>query len=415
MKKTVEDFDFYGKRVLLRADFNVPMEKGRITSDIRIVEELPTIKYLLEKHAKVIICSHLGRPDGTANKKYSLKPVFERLKELLPEVTMHFCTDVIGEKAEKMANSLNDREILLIENVRFEAGEEQNAEYMIDGLSKLADIFVLDAFGTSHRKHASTYGIAQKLPSCMGFLVQKEVETFNSILTKPQKPFVAILGGAKISDKIDVVKNLLSKVDTILIGGGMCFTFLKAIKGNVGASLIDNEKLDFCYDIIKEAINKKVKIILPVDFICANSIDDEKSAEVYKLGKIPDDKMGLDIGPKTIKLFKKFIKKAKTIVWNGPMGVYERPMFKNGTKGVAELIAKNNRCTSVIGGGDVVSAIEEFGLQEYFSHISTGGGASLKLLEGKELVAISNLSDKWNIFSIQLSFKKNKNVVRIMG
>ena len=394
MKKTIEDFDFYGKRILLRADFNVPIVKGKITSDVRIVEELPTIEYLLEKHAKIIICSHLGRPDGTPNKKYSLKPVFEKLKSLLPEITIYFCNEVIGAKAEKMSSALKDREILVLENVRFEAGEEENAEYMIDGLSKLADIFVFDAFGTSHRKHASTYGVAKRLPSCMGLLVQKEVETFNSILTKPQRPFVAILGGAKISDKIDVVKNLLSKVDTILIGGGMCFTFLKAIKGNVGASLVDDEKLDFCYDVIKDAINKKVKIILPIDFVCANSIEDEVSAEVYKLGRIPENKMGLDIGPKTIKLFKKFIKKAKTIVWNGPMGVYEKPMFKNGTKSVAELVAKNKRCTSVVGGGDVVSAIEEFELMEYFSHISTGGGASLKLLEGKELVAITNLSEK---------------------
>ena len=265
---------------------------------------------------------------------------------------------------------------------------------MIDGLSKLADIFVLDAFGTSHRKHASTYGVSSKLPSVMGYLVQKEVETFEEILQKPQRPFVAILGGAKIKDKIDVVKNLINKVDTILIGGGMCFTFIKAIKGEVGASLVDDEKIEFCYEIIKEAINKKVKIILPVDFVCAKNIDDEAGAEIYKLGKIPADKMGLDIGPKTIKLFKKFIKRAKTVVWNGPMGVYEKPMFKNGTGSVAELVAKNKRCKSVIGGGDVVSAVEEFDLIEKFSHVSTGGGASLKLLEGKELPAISVLSEK---------------------
>lgn len=394
MKKTLKDFDFSGKRVLLRADFNVPIEKGKITSDVRIVEELPTIKFLLEHNAKIILCSHLGRPDGRPEKKYSLKLVFERLKELLPEYNLYFCNEVIGAKAEKLAANLKEREVLLLENVRFEAGEEENAEYMIDALSKLADIFVLDAFGTSHRKHASTFGVASKLPSCMGLLVQKEVETFNSILIKPQRPFVAILGGAKISDKIGVVKNLLSKVDAILIGGGMCFTFLKAIKGEVGASIVDEEKIDFCYDVIKEAINKKVKIILPVDFVCSNSIDDELGAEVYKLGKIPQNKMGLDIGPKTIKLFKKFIKKAKTIVWNGPMGVYEKDMFKNGTRSIAELIAKNRRATSVVGGGDVVSAVEKFDLAQYFTHISTGGGASLKLLEGKELVAIANLNDE---------------------
>lgn len=394
MKKTIEDIEVSGKRVLLRVDFNVPMEGGKITSDVRIVEALPTIKYLLQHNAKLIICSHLGRPDGTPNKKYSLKPVFEKLKEYLPEYDLAFCNEVIGEKAEKMANNLKEREALLLENVRFEPGEEKNEEYMIDDLSKLADIFVLDAFGTSHRKHASTYGVSSKLPSVMGYLVQKEVETFEEILQKPQRPFVAILGGAKIKDKIDVVKNLINKVDTILIGGGMCFTFIKAIKGEVGASLVDDEKIEFCYEIIKEAINKKVKIILPVDFVCAKNIDDEAGAEIYKLGKIPADKMGLDIGPKTIKLFKKFIKRAKTVVWNGPMGVYEKPMFKNGTRSVAELVAKNKRCKSVIGGGDVVSAVEEFDLIEKFSHVSTGGGASLKLLEGKELPAISVLSEK---------------------
>ena len=394
MKKTIEDIEVSGKRVLLRVDFNVPMEGGKITSDVRIVEALQTIKYLLQHNAKLIICSHLGRPDGTPNKKYSLKPVFEKLKEYLPEYDLAFCNEVIGEKAEKMANNLKEREALLLENVRFEPGEEKNEEYMIDGLSKLADIFVLDAFGTSHRKHASTYGVSSKLPSVMGYLVQKEVETFEEILQKPQRPFVAILGGAKIKDKIDVVKNLINKVDTILIGGGMCFTFIKAIKGEVGASLVDDEKIEFCYEIIKEAINKKVKIILPVDFVCAKNIDDEAGAEIYKLGKIPADKMGLDIGPKTIKLFKKFIKRAKTVVWNGPMGVYEKPMFKNGTGSVAELVAKNKRCKSVIGGGDVVSAVEEFDLIEKFSHVSTGGGASLKLLEGKELPAISVLSEK---------------------
>lgn len=394
MKKTLKDFDFYGKRVLVRVDFNVPIENGKITSDVRITAELPTIKYLLEKHARVILCSHLGRPDGNVNLKYSLRPVFDRLKQLLPDITMYFCPQPIGQTAQQMADNLKDNELLLLENLRFEAGEEQNADYMINGLASLAQIFVFDAFGTAHRKHASTYGVAKKLPSCVGFLVQKEIDTFDGILSNPERPFVAILGGAKISDKIDVVKNLLNKVDAILIGGGMCFTFLKAIKGEVGASIVDPEKVDFCYDVIKEAINKKIKIILPVDFVCADNIDDEAGAEVYKLGKIPSQKMGLDIGPKTVKLFKKFIKRARTIVWNGPMGVYEKDMFKNGTKSVAELIAKNRHCTSVVGGGDVVSAVEEFGLEDKFSHISTGGGASLKLLEGKQLPAIEVIENK---------------------
>ena len=389
MRKTLKDFDLYGKRVLVRADFNVPLKDGEITSDVRIVEELPTIKYLLEKNAKVIVCSHLGRPEGKPNKKYSLKPVFDRLKQLLPETTMYFCPEVVGDKAKSMADKLNNNELLLLENVRFEEGEEANDSKLAEAFAELADIFVFDAFGTSHRKHASTYGVAKLLPSTVGFLVEKELDAFDNVLKNASHPFVAILGGAKIGDKIDVVKNLLNKVDTILIGGGMCFTFIKAIKGEVGSSLVDDEKLEFCYDIIKEAINKKVKIILPVDFVCANNIDDEAGADVYKLGKIPDDKMGLDIGPKTVKLFKKFIKKARTIVWNGPMGVYEKDVFKNGTESVAKLIGKNKRCIAVAGGGDVVSAIESFGLKDAFTHISTGGGASLKLLEGKELAAIS--------------------------
>ena len=394
MKKILQDYEFKDKRVLLRADFNVPIKNGEITSDVRILAELPTIEYLLSHGAKVVACSHLGRPDGEYNKKYSLRPVYERLKELLPGVKMNFCPETIGEKAKKMAHDLQSGELLLIENLRFEKGEEENSEDMAKQLASLADIFVFDAFGTSHRKHASTYGVSKLLPSCMGFLVQKEVDTFSEILKTPSRPFVAILGGAKISDKIDVIKNLLTKVDTILIGGGMCFTFLKAIKANVGASLVDDEKLEFCYEVIKEAINKKIKIILPVDFVCADNIDDETNAEICKLDKIPSDKMGLDIGPKTVKLFKKYIKKAKTIVWNGPIGVYEKEMFKNGTRSVAEMIAKNKRCISVVGGGDVVSAVEEFELQDYFTHISTGGGASLKLLEGDELPAISAISDK---------------------
>lgn len=410
MKKLLTDIDVYEKRVLLRVDFNVPIKDGKITSDVRIREELPTIKYLLEHKAKLIVCSHLGRPDGKPNKEFSLKIVFEMLQKLLPETTMFFCPEPIGKKAEEMANNLKSNELMLLENMRFLAGEETNSEEVVDGLCKLADIFVFDAFGTAHRKHASTYGIAKKLPSAMGFLVQKEVESFEKALSAPQRPFVAILGGAKVSDKIDVVKNLLDKVDTILIGGGMCFTFLKSIKGEVGSSLVDGEKVDFCYDVIKTAINKKVKIILPVDFVCSTSVENEKDAEVFKLGKIPQNEMGLDIGPKTVKLFKKYIKRAKTIVWNGPMGVYEKEMFANGTKAVAELIAKNKRCLSIAGGGDVVSAIEQFGLEDSFSHISTGGGASLKLLEGKELPAINALSDKWEYmknFVLVCNFKMN--------
>lgn len=394
MKKSILDIDVYEKRVLLRCDFNVPIKDGKITSNVRIVEALPTIEHLLKNKAKLIVCSHLGRPDGKVNLKYSLKPVFEELKRLLPNVTIKFCPEPIGDVATKMSNELKANEILLLENLRFEAGEEENSPQMIEALSKLADICVFDAFGTSHRKHASTYGVLQKLPSVMGFLVKKEIDAFEKVLSEPARPLVAILGGAKVSDKIDVVKNLLDKVDTILIGGGMCFTFIKAIKGDVGASIVDNDKLDFCYEVIKEALNKKVKIIVPDDFVCAKSISDDRDAEIYRLGKMPSDMMGLDIGPKTVKLFKKSIKKAKTILWNGPMGVYENPLFANGTKAVAELVAKNKKCISVIGGGDVVSAVENYGLADKITHISTGGGASLKLIEGKTLPAISVLQDK---------------------
>ena len=394
MKKTLNDYNFFGKRVLLRADLNVPIDGGKITSDARIEAELPTINYLLRQGAKVILCSHLGRPNGEVNKKFSLKPVYERLKGLLPNTNVYFCTQTIGDKASKMAGELKNGELLLLENLRFEKGEEENSEEMSKALASLADIFVMDAFGTCHRKHSSTYGVAELIPSAVGFLVQKEIEMFDGILEEPSRPFVAILGGAKVSDKLQVIENLYSKVDTILIGGGMCFTFLKAIKGDVGASIVDNEKIDYCYNLIKEAINKKVKIILPVDFVCAKSIDDESGAEICKLDKISAEQMGLDIGPKTIKLFNKYIKKAKTIVWNGPMGVYEKEMFQNGTKSVAELIAKNKRAVSVVGGGDVVSAVEQFGLKDKFSHVSTGGGASLKLLEGKTLVALDAISNK---------------------
>lgn len=393
MKKSLLDIEVYEKRVLLRVDFNVPLKDGKVASNKRIVEALPTIKYLLEHKAKVVLCSHLGRPDGVPNAKYSLKPVFEELGRLLPQVTMYFCNEVVGPKAEKMAEKLKSNQILMLENLRFDAREEQNEDSFVEGLSRLADIFVLDAFGTSHRKHASTYGIAKKLPAVSGFLVKKELEVFDEVLSNAKRPFVAILGGGKVADKLDVVQNLLQKVDVILVGGAMCFTFIKAIKGEVGASIVDNQKIDFCYDVIKRAINNKIKIILPVDFVCAKGVDEQTDAKIYKLGKIPADLMGLDIGPKSVKLFGKYIKKAKTIVWNGPLGYSENPLFKNGTMLVAKAIAKNKKCTSVVGGGDVVAAIENFGLEDGFSHISTGGGASLKLLEGKKLPAVEALLD----------------------
>lgn len=394
MKKSIKDLSVTGKKVLVRVDFNVPMADGKITSNVRIEKEIPTISYLLSQNAKVILCSHLGRPDGEPNMKYSLRPVFEELKRLLPNRKIYFCPVPFGAEANKMADELQSGEILLLENLRFSPLEEQNSDVMARELASLCDIFVFDAFGTSHRKHASTVGVSKYVESAMGFLVEKEVSTFEKIMQNPERPFVAVLGGAKVSDKIEVVKNLLDKVDTLLIGGGMCFSFIKAIKGQVGTSIVDNNRLDFCYSVIKEALNKKVQIVLPVDFICAENVDDVVGTKCYMLDEFPEDKMGLDIGPRTVSLFAEYLKNAKTVVWNGPMGVYERELFAGGTKSVAELIAKNKKCISVAGGGDVVGAIEKYNLQNKFYHISTGGGASLKLLEGAELPAIAALSDK---------------------
>lgn len=398
MKKIVTELEnLEGKRVLVRVDFNVPIKNGEIVSDVRIVEALPTIDYLAGQKAKVILCSHLGRPDGKKDMNYSLKIVQEYLQKLLPKLNVKFCNDCVGEEAEKCVKELQDGEVLVLENVRFYAEEEENDEEFSKKLARLADIYVFDAFGTAHRKHCSTYGVSKLLPNAVGFLVSKELSCFHEALNEPKKPVVAILGGAKISDKISVVENLLSTANYILIGGGMCFTFLKAINAKVGNSLVDNEQVDFCLKIIKLAIDRKVAIILPVDFVCAKSMEDRTDVKICKLNKFPDGYMGLDIGPKTVKKFAKIIKKARTIIWNGPLGAYEYPEFKNGTRLIAEFINKNKKCFSIAGGGDVVASIEEFGLQDGFSHISTGGGASLKLIEGKNLDCISVISESEEI------------------
>lgn len=394
MKKALEDFDFFDKKVFVRVDFNVPMVDGKITDDTRIVESLQTIKYLLANNAKIILCSHLGRPKGTVNPKFSLKPVYEHLKQLLPSVNIHFAKKFDFDKLRKQTDKLNVGEILLLENIRFLPEEEQNDQALSKNLASLADIFVFDAFGTSHRKHSSTYGIAKFLPSCMGKLMQKELSIFDELLEKPSRPLVAVLGGAKIGDKIALTENLLSKVNTLLIGGGMCFTFLKALKANVGKSLVDDSQVDFCYNVIKKAIQNKVRIVLPVDFVCAKSLEDREHTVVLKGSQLSDDYMGLDIGPKTIKLFSKYIKRARTLVWNGPMGAYEYDEFAQGTKLIAEKIVKNKKCKSIVGGGDVVSSIEKYNLQSGFYHISTGGGASLMLLEGKTLPCYDVLQDQ---------------------
>lgn len=394
MKKVLENFNFFGKKVLVRVDFNVPMKDGIITDDLRIKEALATIKYLLNVNAKVILVSHLGRPDGKFNEKYSLKPVLERLQKYLPLTRVNFATtfdfDILREKVEH----LDKGEVLLLENIRFLEGEEKNDEELNKNLASLADIFVFDAFGTAHRKHCSTYGVAKFLPSCMGRLVQKEIEVFSQVLDYPKKPLVAILGGAKITDKLQVTENLLKKVDVMLIGGGMCFTFIKALKGDVGKSIVDDSKLDYCYNVIKSAINNNVTLVLPVDFVCSKSLEKREEIVTLSQSELSGDYMGLDIGPKTVELFSKYIKKAKTLVWNGPMGAYEYKEFANGTKQIAENVAKNKHCKSVAGGGDVVSAIQEYNLAEKFYHISTGGGASLKLLEGSNLVCVEALEDR---------------------
>lgn len=388
MIKVLTEMQFKGKRALLRVDYNVPIKDGEIVEDTRIVESLPTLKYLLNSGARVIVCSHLGRPDGKRNEKFSLKLVFEYLQKLLPTTKMSFCDDILSQQAVDMSNNLLNGELMMLENVRFYAGEEKNDPEFVDSLAKLADVFVMDAFGTAHRKHASTFGVAYKLPSCIGFLVKKELTAFDKILNQLKRPVVAVLGGAKISDKIDILENLINKVDVILIGGGMCFTFIKALKGKVGKSIVDDEKIELCQNLIKKAIDKRVEIILPRDFVCAESLDENADAYIYNAGEIPDDMMGLDIGPKTVKLFSKKIKKAKTLFWNGPLGAYEVKQFSYGTRNIAVSIAKNKKCYSVVGGGDVVASLKESNLGEFISHISTGGGAGLKLIEGKSLFAL---------------------------
>lgn len=391
MKKMLTQLKVSNKRVLVRVDFNVPLKDGQILSDVRITESLPTIKYLLNMKAKVILCSHLGRPDGQRVESLSLKPVYEHLQKLLPN-KIYFCDDILSDKTIAMSENLNCGEILMLENVRFYEGEENNSEDFVNALSRLADCYVFDAFGTAHRKHASTYGIASKLPSAIGFLVNKELNAFDKVLNNAKSPLVAVLGGAKISDKINMTNNLLNKVDVLLIGGGMCFTFLKALGARIGKSLVDDEKVEYCYNVIKRAIEKKVEIVLPVDFVCATDVS-STNIHIYKLGDIPDDEMGLDIGPKTINLFKKKIKKAKTLIWNGPLGAYENEQFENGTKSVANAVAKNKKCYSVIGGGDIVGCLDNLGYSEFMSHISTGGGAGLKLLEGKSLCCIDLINN----------------------
>ena len=395
-KKSIEDIDVSGKRVLCRCDFNVPTKNGKITSDKRIVAAMPTIEYLVSHGAKVILCSHMGKPKGEWKPELSLKVVAERISELLgKEVIM--AADVAGEDAKAKAAALKDGDVMLLENTRFMKGETKNDPELSKDLASMADIFVNDAFGTAHRAHSSTAGVADYLPAVSGFLVNKEVSIMGKALANPERPFVAILGGAKVSDKLNVINNLLEKVDTLIIGGGMAYTFLAAKGYSVGTSLLDSEKIDYCKEMMAKAEAKGVKLLLPIDTVVSASfpdpIDGEVSVETVPADAIPADKMGLDIGEKTRELFADAVKSAKTVVWNGPMGVFENPTLAKGTIAVAQALADSEAVT-IVGGGDSAAACEQLGFADKITHISTGGGASLEFLEGLELPGIACLQDK---------------------
>jgi phosphoglycerate kinase len=392
-KKSVEDIDVAGKRVLVRCDFNVPFDgEGSISDPKRIDEALKTIRYLTGRGARVILCSHLGRPKGEFNPKFSLAPVAEYLSKALGrEVKM--AKDVVGESAKSIAASLKDGEVELLENVRFEKGEEKNDPAFAKELASLAEIYVNDAFGTAHRAHASTAGVAAYLPAVCGYLIQKEITIMGRALSDPKRPFVAILGGAKVSDKIGVINNLLEKVDTLIIGGGMAYTFMKALGYSIGTSLCENDKLELAQDTMAKAKDKGVRFLIPVDNVVADKYEENANHQVVDSDKIPDGWMGLDIGPKTRELFAGAVKGAGTVVWNGPMGVSEWSHFAQGTIAVAKAVAESG-AVSIIGGGDSAAAVEKLGFADKMTHISTGGGASLEFLEGLELPGIACLNDK---------------------
>lgn len=393
-KKTIEDINVTGKKVLVRVDFNVPLtEDGQVSDDKRIVAALPTIRYLLDHKAKVILCSHLGRPKGKADPKYSLAPVARRLAELLPDTKIRFATDTIGESAKAAIAELQEGEIVLLENVRFHKEETDNDPAFAKALASLADIYVSDAFGTVHRAHASTAGVAAYLPAVAGFLIGKELGVMGAALEQPERPFVAILGGAKVADKIGVITNLLSKCDSLIIGGGMAYTFLKAKGYEIGDSLLDADSIDLAKSLMQQAADKGVNLLLPVDNVVADRFDADADHKVVKSSEIPAGWQGMDIGPETVKLFSETIVNAKTVIWNGPMGVFEFPAFAEGTKKVAEACAAC-KGTTIIGGGDSASAVKKLGFADKMTHISTGGGASLEFLEGKVLPGVAVLNDK---------------------
>ena len=393
-KKTILDVDVAGKKILLRCDFNVPQDKetGAITSDKRIVAALPTIRYLLEKKAAVIACSHLGKPKGEWKTKLSLAPVAQRLSELLGQEVI-FAKDIVGEDAKAKAAALQGGQIMLLENLRFDPREEKNDPSFAEELASMAELYVSDAFGTVHRAHASTAGVAAYLPAVSGLLVAKELEVMGGALNNPKRPFVAVLGGAKVSDKIGVINNLLDKADTIIIGGGMAYTFAKAQGGSIGKSLCEEDKLDYAREMIAKAEKNGVKLLLPSDTMAADDFSNDAKRQVVSTMAIPDGWEGMDIGPDTIRTFCDAVKGAGTVVWNGPMGVFEFENFAAGTRAMAQALADSGAIT-IVGGGDSAAAVEQMGFADKMTHISTGGGASLEFLEGKELPGVACLLDK---------------------
>lgn len=393
-KKTVKDLDVKGKKVLCRCDFNVPQDKatGAITDDKRIVAALPTLKYLLEQGAAVIACSHLGKPKGERKESLTLAPVAKRLSELLG-CEVIFANDTIGEDAKAKAAALQPGQIMLLENLRFDIREEKNDPEFAKALADMAEVYVSDAFGTVHRAHASTAGVAAYLPAVSGFLIEKELEIMGGALANPKRPLVAILGGAKVSSKIGVINNLLDIADTIIIGGGMAYTFIKAMGGTVGTSLLEEDRLDYCNEMMAKAKEKGVKFLLPVDTLCAAEFSADAEPQLVETMAIPADRMGMDIGPKTIEMFADAVKDAGTVIWNGPMGVFEFPAYAEGTRALAKALAETNAIT-IVGGGDSAAAVAQLGFADKMTHISTGGGASLEFLEGKELPGVACLLDK---------------------
>ena len=395
-KKSVENIDVRGKRVLCRCDFNVPTKGGVITSDKRIVAALPTIEYLVKNGARVILCSHMGKPKGEVKPELSLQIVADRLSELLGQ-RVKMAKDVVGESAQALAAELKDGEVMLLENTRFEKGETKNDAELSAKMAAMAEIFVNDAFGTAHRAHSSTAGVADHLPAVCGYLIEKEISIMGKALADPARPFVAILGGAKVSDKLNVINNLLEKVDTLIIGGGMAYTFLAAKGFGIGNSLFDAEKVDYCKEMMAKAEAKGVKLLLPIDTVVAagfpNPIDAPIEVKTVDVSEIPADMEGMDIGEKSRELFADAVKSAKTVIWNGPMGVFENPTLAAGTIAVAEALAESDAIT-IVGGGDSAAACEQLGFADRITHISTGGGASLEFLEGLELPGIACLQDK---------------------